>query len=384
MQTKKNSPEQNQFFTAIKQGQLQTVEQMAQDCPALLTALDYGEFGGTCLNLVAGHRANFEMVRLLVKLGADINQKSDWWAGPWSPAMLAHYYFDNGICEYLIDQGAELDVHLAAGICDTRTLAHLLNNDPKLIHARGGDGCMPLHFAGSIKTVDFLLERGANLEARDIDHFSTPVQWAAGRNIEVAQHLFQRGAKPDIFSAVLAGDALVTQTLIDQDATVLNWRINQDYFPPGKHPDVHNIMSFTVGMEGTPLHAAASGNQDHMIPILVAAGMDVNACGAYDESTALHSAAWNNHVKVAKALIEHGADIEQRSGKIHQNTPLGWAIVAGSSDMVELLIESGCQQHDYYLSDAKAGLKGAFKEYKWVDPKEFQRIMHLLEKDSTE
>jgi len=39
-----------------------------------------------------------------------------------------------------------------------------------LVHARGGDGQTPLHFASTVEIAEFLLAHGAAIDARDVDH----------------------------------------------------------------------------------------------------------------------------------------------------------------------------------------------------------------------
>lgn len=373
-----NSNREKAFFAAVKNGDQDTVVRMGKEHTELLRAYDYDEFGAPPLNL-AGQRNDLSMMETLVELGADVNQKSDWWAGPWSPALLSLNCGNNAISTYLVSQGAEVDVHLAAGLGRLDRLTEILDADPTLVHVRGGDGCTALHFAGSPDVVDVLLDRGADIEARDVDHWSTPVQWVAGRNAAVVQRLFDRGATPDIFSATLGGAEKVVARLIATDADVLNWRINQDYFPPGPEHDVHNIMTFTVGADATPLHAAAVGNHPSIIKLLVAHGLDVNVKGAYDDCTALHLAAWNDKVDAASALLDAGAAIDAESGKIHSNTPMGWAIVAGSLGVAKLLLERGCEVRDYYMKDAQHGIAGDFRQYASPDRENYKRIAEIFQ-----
>ena len=49
--------------------------------------------------------------------------------------------------------------------------------DPQLVHARGGDGQTPLHFASTVEIAEYLLDQGADIDARDVDHVSTPAQY---------------------------------------------------------------------------------------------------------------------------------------------------------------------------------------------------------------
>ncbi|MDQ6664292.1 MAG: hypothetical protein M3Z23_07845, partial [Acidobacteriota bacterium] len=81
---------------------------------------------------------------------------------------------------FLVDRGAPLSVHAAAGFGFTGHRADLFRTDPSQVHAKGGDGCTPLHFARDIGTAQFLLDHGADINARDDDHNSTPAQWRIG------------------------------------------------------------------------------------------------------------------------------------------------------------------------------------------------------------
>ena len=53
-------------------------------------------------------------------------------------------------------------------------LRELVAADPDIVHARGGDGQTPLHFASTVEVAEFLLANGAEIDARDMDHESTP------------------------------------------------------------------------------------------------------------------------------------------------------------------------------------------------------------------
>ena len=49
-----------------------------------------------------------------------------------------------------------------------------------------------------------------------------------------------------------------------------------------------------------------------------------------------------------------GADLEILSGSEHENTPLGWAIVAGHAAMVDGLIERGAQELERWARIGRA------------------------------
>jgi len=59
-----------------------------------------------------------------------------------------------------------------------------------------------------------------------------------------------------------------------------------------------------------------------------------------DKVTALHWAAINNHIAVAKYLLEQGADVNALGGDLVA-TPLHWAVRPGHVSMVRTLIEAG-------------------------------------------
>ena len=71
-----------------------------------------------------------------------------------------------------------------------------------------------MHFARTPAIASILLDHGADIDARDEDHASTPLQWRIGTQRDVGRLLIDRGATTDIFSAATLGDIeLVSRTL---------------------------------------------------------------------------------------------------------------------------------------------------------------------------
>jgi hypothetical protein len=263
-------------------------------------------------------------------------------------------------------------------------LARMVNCESGPDYLPGSAGCArggtPLHFAGSTGVIDLLLDHGAGIDARDIDHFSTPLQYLCAPRRTLARHLLDRGAEPDVFSLVAAGTPAELQTWIRRHPGSLHAKVDNAAFPPGPGPGgAANILNFTIGRDCTLLHAAATVNRPDMVECLLSLGIDVNQRGAYDECTALHTAAWHNRVEAGAALLDHGARLDMVSGPRYENTPLGWAIVAGQREMVDFLIERGAEPRPWYVHDAEAALAGAFREVA-VDatPAERQRILDRI------
>lgn len=197
--------------------------------------------------------------------------------------------------------GASLDVFEAAALGDVAELQILLNGSPELVNARR-DHCdaTPLHAArGNIAAARLLIERGADVNAIDGE---------------------QQRLMP-LHSRAEHGDVDMVELLLEHGA------------------DVHAVSCMS-----TPLHCAVGGFQ-HSPPTrwrevaerLLAAGADVNAgSGESDPSwTALHHAAWRNHVAAVSWLLARGAD-RTRVNR-YGSTPLETARFFNHQEIVELL-----------------------------------------------
>lgn len=171
-------------------------------------------------------RTNLPLLDLLLEHGADINARSRWWAGSFgildgvTPEQAAP----------LIARGAQVDVWSAAGLGDLARLRELIEGDPSLVHARGGDGQTPLHFAANVEVAEYLVAHGAELDVRCVDHESTPAQWAIGERPAVARHLVERGAWYDIFLAVALGDVERAERCYQADPACLGYRIGEGLY----------------------------------------------------------------------------------------------------------------------------------------------------------
>src|SRR6185369_15898064 len=143
-----------------------------------------------------------DMLDVLLAAGADINAKSRWWAGGFG---LLHSATPD-LAAYAIQRGAVVDVHAAARLGMKAELRRLVAADPALVHARGGDGQTPLHFASTVEIADYLLQQGAKIDARDTDHESTPAQYMVRDRQEIARCLVRHGCNTDILLAAALGE----------------------------------------------------------------------------------------------------------------------------------------------------------------------------------
>jgi Ankyrin repeat len=162
---------------------------------------NYG-FGQHAL-FAAVQRSDRATIDVLLRAGADIRKRTEWWASGFGVLDDC----DPSLVDFLIERGAVIDAHSASRLGMMPKLRELVMADAALIHARGGDGQTPLHFASTVEVAKFLLENGANIDARDEDHESTPAQYMLRvqqkrhyprDRQEVARYLVSHGCRTDI------------------------------------------------------------------------------------------------------------------------------------------------------------------------------------------
>src|SRR5688500_8216964 len=130
-------------------GVARVLEQYPELKPKLDDPMPDGPFGATPL-LGAVNKRNREMIDILLRAGATTKQRSPWWAG--SFRVLDN---DHDLAPFLIERGAIVDAHAAARLGRLDRLRELVAANPEVVHARGGDGQTPLHFASSVEIAKY-------------------------------------------------------------------------------------------------------------------------------------------------------------------------------------------------------------------------------------
>jgi len=334
-------------------------------------------FGMTPL-LAAVQHANLDMVDALLEAGADINGRSHWWAGGFG--VLDD---DRGLAPHLIERGARVDAHSASRLDMLDALAQLIAADPAVVHARGGDGQTPLHFAKSVDVARFLLDHGADIDAIDVDHESTPAQYMVRDRQEVARFLVSRGCRTDILMAAALGDLELARRLLEADPNCVRTSVSEPYFPMrnpraggtiyfwtlGRHRTAQLVARefghddvFQLLMDRTPeeqqlaiaceigdealfhklsrarpelgralaagerhkLVDAAQNNNTQAVRLMLSAGWPVDARGP-QQATALHWAAWHGNTAMVREILRYDPPVDVR-GDEYDLSPLGWAL----------------------------------------------------------
>jgi ankyrin repeat protein len=208
-------------------------------------------FDAPALASVAG-RNDVKLVDILLEFGADPNRKSSWWAGGFHPLYSAR----GEVADRLLAAGAIPDACAAAALDRPDLLRDILRADPARVHERGGDGQTPLHFARSREVADILVDASADLDARDVDHRSTPAEWMVQDRSELAEYLVDRGATADVFLAAALGLTDRMRSMLERDPDLLGLRTSQGEYGE-KPPSSYHIYQWAIGPGLTPLQVAA-------------------------------------------------------------------------------------------------------------------------------
>jgi ankyrin repeat protein len=300
-----------------------------------------------------------EMLDVLLAAGADINAKSHWWAGGFGLLHTA----SPELAAYAIERGAIVDVHAAARLGMLERLAELVAADPELVHARGGDGQTPLHFVpqGGIEIAKYLLDHGAVIDARDVDHESTPAQWMIRDRQDIARYLITCGCKTDILMAAAVGDLALIRKHLEADPDAIRMRVSDEYFPMVGGKTGGTIYQWTLGWHVSAHQVAKDFGHENVFQFLMEQSPDeiklITACWLGDEAATnsllaaepnlvarlreaelrqLAHAARNNDLPAVRLMLAIDLPVNARSQ--HNATPLHWAAFQGNAEMVELIL----------------------------------------------
>jgi ankyrin repeat protein len=299
--------------------------------------------------LLASQYGSVETVWVLLEHGADTDVRDE---DRWSPLEQALMWGHVKVVEVLLEHGADAKaqkqfnvtpLHLAQ---EEVTTLLLLKNGADA-NAQGYNARTPLHWAALRRAANagvaqVLLEHGVDANARDANH-ATPLHLASeyGR-VDLAQVLLEHGADANARDANNATPLHLGSKEGQVDALQLLLEHGVD----ANARDANNA---------TPLHLGSKGGQVGALQLLLEHGVDANARDA-NNATPLHlaSSGWSEEVDAVRLLLQFGADINARDDE--GQTPFMRATEAGKSDIMQLLLEYGAEDHRIVIAtDADSG-----------------------------
>lgn len=332
---------------AAGRGDLEAVRALVDDNPRWLQTI--GSHGRTML-WEAAYRGKRTVAEFLVERGADVNASACHYSEHYveiSCYCVAKAKERHDVADYLLAQGAEVDIFTAAYLGDSKSVAGFFAADPSLLELTKpqhdmqetegsrlvfdpmpNDWATPLAYAvsgGSAETAALLLARGAEVRR----HSGRVLGIAAGRGrLDVVQLLLKHGADA---KQLPLGDPVQNRALAEL-AIAHGYDVN-------------------TGRPGWPPLVVASrgdkGEHPERIQALLELGADVNVRD-YKGKTALHRAATAGFLASMETLLDHGAAIDAADAK--GETPLFDAVRAGRVEAVALLLAHGA---DPATKDAK-------------------------------
>jgi ankyrin repeat protein len=345
------------------------VARVLESHPALKAQINapmanYGD--GMQALLAAVQRSDRKTTDVLLRAGADINVRSRWWAG--GIGVLDECAPD--IAAFLIERGAVVDAHAAARLGMFAKLQELVTADASVVGNRGANGQTPLHFASTVEIARYLLEHGANIDACDIQHESTPAQhmlrvvqarhYPRDRQ-DIARYLVARGCRTDILMAAALGDVQLVRRHLDADPACIRMCVSEQYFPKrdprsggtiyiqlfGRERTAHLIAKdfgyeevFQFLMQHSPQDVKLAqgcelGHED-TFRALLATRPNLIETLSEEERRRLSNAAQNNNTDAVRLMLAAGWPVEVRGE--HGLTPLQWAAWHGNAEMVREIL----------------------------------------------
>jgi len=148
------------FYQAVKSGDGDSVKQMVEKNPAIVNAMDETNI---------------------------------------SPVLTAAYHNEMGVANYLVANGAKMDIFSSSALGLTYIVKNLVQKYPKMVNAVAIDGYQPLglaSFFGRTETAQYLILHGAEVNSPSVNEMRVmPLHSAAaGRHLDVVRLLLANGA----------------------------------------------------------------------------------------------------------------------------------------------------------------------------------------------
>jgi len=362
-------PPAEALTAAICDTDAQRVRELLESHPELRERIDeplpnYG-FGIHAF-FAAVQRSDRATIDVLLRAGAHIRKRTEWWAGGFGVLDDCN----PGLVDFLVERSAVVDAHAAARLGMLAKLADLVTADPTVVHVLGGGGQTPLHFASTVEIAAFLLDHGAEIDALDVDHESTPAQYMLRveqmrhyphDRQDVARYLVSRGCKTDLLMATALGDLDLVRRHLDDDPACIGMSVTEEWFPKknpraggtiyirmlGANRTAHAVARdfgheevFHFLIERTPedlkLALASDLGDESTFQIYLARNPEVARRLSDGERRKLPAAAQSNNTKAVRLMLEAGWPVNT-PGEMGA-TALHWAGFNGNAEMAREIL----------------------------------------------
>jgi ankyrin repeat protein len=227
-----------------------------------------------------------------------------------------------------------------------------------------------MHFASSIEIAGFLLDRGADIDSRDLRHESTPAQhmirviqarhYPRDRQ-DIARYLVSRGCQTDILMAAALGNLDLVRRHVEADPECLRVQVSEKYFPKHDPRSIGTYYFPALGRDRTPHQVARDFGHEEVFEFLMERSpQDVKlsqACQLGDENLframlatrpnmaktlsdqerrQVADAAQNNNTNAVRLMLAAGWPVDARGE--YDMTPLQWASWHGNAEMVREIL----------------------------------------------
>ena len=271
--------------------------------------------------VAAAQAKNAAAVKKLLKDGADVNAAT-------GDGMTALHWAaltgDVELTEMLLYAGANVSaktrlggftaLHLAAQVGNAAVIKPLITGGSSVTAATatGATALMEAAHSGSTDAVRTLLENGADPNVKELANGQTAIMFAAASDrTDVVKLLISRGADLKATSRVEDFAALTMEDVLGGGGQ--NPRQNAAAQPGQKDiPGVTRPFNYNelVGKHGglSALHFAARQGAMATAQALIEAGADINQRCAGDQTTPIITAAVNGHFDMVSYFLDKGAD----------------------------------------------------------------------------
>ncbi|HEX7961710.1 MAG TPA: ankyrin repeat domain-containing protein [Terriglobales bacterium] len=370
--TRELQPKQK-LAAAVRASDADRVEQTLAEQPELKAQINEPmfDYGGMQALLAAVQRTDRKTIDVLLRAGADINARSRSSSG--GIGVLDECAPE--LAEFLIERGAIVDAHSAARLGLLQKLEELVIEDPNVVHARGWNGQTPLHFASTVAIAEYLLEHGAEIDACDLQHESTPAQhmlrvvqarhYPRDRQ-QIARYFITQGCRTDILMAAALGDLALVRRHVENDPGSIRTRVNDVYFPKQNPQSGGTIYIYQFGRGRTPHQIARDFGHEQVFEFLMQhSSEDVKMEQAFElgdekmfrallasrphfvatladpDKRRLTDAAQNNNTAAVRLMLSAGWPVDTKGE--YAMTPLEWASWHGNAEMVREILRYGPQ-----------------------------------------